>query len=1161
MESHPVSKLMKENQQLKQQLAKAKAELREKEASFHKVHQAFQTLETIVKSISETIFIIDHAGFIRYVNDLEKQKFMGYGPNDVIGKPFLSFAPAKEKALYLKAFANTMEMQEISQFETTILDAHGDTKHVEIKGQNIIYENEPAILGTITDISQRKGAEESLRVSQQMLRSVLDTIPVRVFWKDRNSIYLGCNQPFAEDSGLSDPQSLIGKDDFEMSWIEQAELYRADDSHVMQSGIPKLNYEEPQSWPDGTQRWLRTSKIPLRDMDDNVIGVLGTYEDISDFKQAREALRESESILRRSQTVAQIGSYYFDATSGNWISSPGLDVVLGIDNTYPKNVEGWLELIHPEHMEEMSHHLTQHVLTERKRFDKSYRIIRWQDKQVRWVHGLGELEFDESGQPKMLIGTIQDITERKLAEEALQQANLVVENSPVVLFRWRAAEGWPVVMVSQNVTQFGYTPEELLSGSTPFSTMVHPEDLERVASEVAENSRNGLSHFQQVYRIVTKEGRVRWVDDRTAVERNTDGQVTYYQGIVLDITERKEAENALQESEQLLSNVFESMHEGVLVINSDFQYTHFNKSMENLSQTNRKDVLGITPWIKFPFLKGQVETAMKNAMCGNASGSIELKYYLPDGTTGWTSESYFPLFDFENNIVGVVGVIEETSERKQAEETLKRINQKLEERVEQRTAELSQAKEAAEAANNAKSAFLANMSHELRTPLNSILGFAQILERRVNEPNLLEGLTIINQSGEHLLTLINDLLDLAKVEAGKIKLHPTTVDLPYLLDGVLSIIRSQINTKSIDLVYKCEGSLPQFILTDEKRLRQILLNLLSNAIKYTHEGKVTLEVEVLDNTAPYQSRLRFSVADTGIGISPSQLKRIFKPFEQITESSETGKGTGLGLAISQQLATLLGSRLQVKSELGIGSTFWFDVSVKIADTIPARANLKKPHIIGYLGEPCKILVVDDEANNRQVLREMLEPLGFLIETAKDGQEVIDMALSWQPAAILMDIVMPVKNGLEAVRELRPHSQSDNIKIIAISAGVLESNVEEAFQAGFDEFLRKPVKEKDLFAALKNQLAIEYVYAEEEKTAVFSPYHHIPLTPERLTSLPLELLSQLETAALLGKIKQVNTLIKAVGAVDTEAAKSLAILSDDFEFPQIARLVQEAKKQL
>jgi signal transduction histidine kinase/streptogramin lyase/DNA-binding response OmpR family regulator len=490
-------------------------------------------------------------------------------------------------------------------------------------------------------------------------------------------------------------------------------------------------------------------------------------------------------------------------------------------------------------------------------------------------------------------------------------------------------------------------------------------------------------------------------------------------------------------------------------------------------------------------------------------------------------------------------------------------NRELEAQVAGRTSELAASTEqlqvakeqaetaraAAETANQAKSVFLANMSHELRTPLNGILGYAQILQQRSQDEKILNGLNIIQHSGEHLLTLINDLLDIAKIEAGKIKLNPTDIQVSPFLHSIVSIVRSRAEAKHVQLTAIVPSSLPERVLADEKHLRQVLLNLLSNAIKFTDEGEVQFQVDVLehhDDTA----RLRFSIRDTGVGIAQADLVKIFQPFEQVGEKRIRAEGTGLGLSISQQIVALMGGEIQVKSQPGQGSTFWFDITLPLSNRLLAPAAAAHPTVIGYQGPRRKLLIVDDVPINCQFLQEFLEPLGFDVQTAQNAQAAMEQAFSWQPDLILMDVIMPGTSGIEATQELRAHGWSR--PILAVSASVLQADIEQTLQAGYDAFLPKPVKPDDLLALLAQHLHLTWQYAD----------HTQALEPEVRPELIMPERAELEALyglARRGNLLAIEARLKQLASQDPRYqpfADQITRLTRGFEERKVRLLLQE-----
>ena len=392
-----------------------------------------------------------------------------------------------------------------------------------------------------------------------------------------------------------------------------------------------------------------------------------------------------------------------------------------------------------------------------------------------------------------------------------------------------------------------------------------------------------------------------------------------------------------------------------------------------------------------------------------------------------------------------------------------------------------EAKETSETANQAKGEFLAHMSHELRTYLSSILGYAKILQRERQILRQIEGLKIIEQSGKQMLTLINDILDFSKTEASKMELRPSDLHFSTFLEGIVGIVKLRVLEKGILFHYEAQDNLATGIRADEKQLRQVFLNLLDNALKFTDQGKVTLRVSVIDRvkassaTSQPQQTIRFEVIDTGVGISPQQLKKIFQPFEQVGAPERQASGTGLGLAISRQLVKLMGGELKVKSELGKGTTFWFDLTFPVVKVVAQVPQEQAAQVVGYKGKRRKLLVVDDQVEHRSLLLNMLECLGFEVITAENGKRGLEITYKILPDLILTDLFMGSISGFGMVQELRQKEEFKDVPIIAATASTFEGVEKELRRVGCNAFLRKPIDEKQLMALLEQYLQLEWIY--------------------------------------------------------------------------------------
>jgi PAS domain S-box-containing protein len=518
----------------------------------------------------------------------------------------------------------------------------------------------------------------------------------------------------------------------------------------------------------------------------------------------------------------------------------------------------------------------------------------------------------------------------------------------------------------------------------------------------------------------------------------------------------------------------------------------------------------------------------------------------------------------------IVAVSRDVTKRKQVEEALQRTN-----------AELQSAKEAAEAANKAKSAFLANMSHELRTPLNAILGFARLMAQSQSLlPDHEEYLDIISRSGEHLLTLINDVLDMSKIEAGRTTFNENNFDLHRLLDDLQNMFRWRIAEKHLQLIFECAPNVPRYVCTDEVKLRQVLINLLSNAIKFTTEGEVSLRVSRVNGQRPVakdqekpastidnrQLIIHFEVEDTGPGIDPNELDSMFEPFVQAKSDQQAQEGTGLGLPISRKFVQLMGGALAVSSRLGQGSLFKFAIPVELADPIQSQESITQKRVIAL--EPdqprYRILIVDHNQDNRQLLVRLLSNVsspaaGFELREANNGQEALEVWANWQPHLIWMDLQMPVLDGYETTQRIR-QAESGNPKaekqtvIIALTTSTLEEEGTKTHAAGCDDLLSKPFRETSIFEIIHKHLGVRYIY-EEQGESTITPLKTEKLTSVALSDLPDAWIVDLHYAASVADSEAALALIEQIEASHTPLAEALAALVHNFQFDKLAGLTE------
>ncbi|MDM8554281.1 transporter substrate-binding domain-containing protein [Desulfococcaceae bacterium HSG7] len=642
-----------------------------------------------------------------------------------------------------------------------------------------------------------------------------------------------------------------------------------------------------------------------------------------------------------------------------------------------------------------------------------------------------------------------------------------------------------------------------------------------------------------------------------------------------DITERKQTDKALRKSEKNLNKAQAIAHLGyweldtanMKVTGSDELFSIFGLIRDEATLESFVEVI-------HPDDREYDVSHIQRGLELGESWDIEHRLILRDGTQKWVHAIGEAIKDESGKTVSLSGITQDITERKRAEE------------------ELEKAKQAAEAANQAKSAFLANMSHELRTPLNAILGFAQLLGHATNlNSEQQDHLSTIHRSGDHLLALINQVLDLSKIEAGRAELNVSNFDLWDLSDEMEEMFRLRAKNKRLELLFERASDIPRYIRTDKVKLRQILINILNNALKFTKTGGITVRVDAAEIGFFQKTRfpqpqevaptyLRFEISDSGPGIAPDELSKLFEAFVQTRTGRESHKGTGLGLAISKRFVKLMGGEIKAESEVGQGTTFTVEIPAGTADASAIETGKPDWKIIAL--EPnqprYRMLIADDIEDNRRLLINLLNQFDFELREAADGQEAVEIWKEWRPHLIWMDIRMPIMDGMEATKRIRnselrmgnresattdsiPDSefQSRNSKIIAVTAGVFEEDRGVAMASGCDDFISKPFNTSDVFNLMTKHLGVRFVYEQSIETDSVrdAGADKNVLTSARLNALPEEQLVALKVAAIRTDPKDSNAAIDRIREHDKPLADALVKLVKTFRFDIIQELLEDA----
>ncbi len=953
-------------------------------------------------------------------------------------------------------------------------------------------------LSVLRDISDRKQAEEILYRREQEFRALVENSPDIIALFDQQLRHLYVNPAVEQATGIP-PQTFIGKTHRDLGMPEELATFweEALQAVFLTGQEQSIEFEV---WAPSGIKFYQSRHVPEFNPDGTISSVLTATRDITERKQAEEKLRQSQFNLLQAQRIAHIGSWELDLNTQKITWSEETFRIFGIDPNQgePNLAEHIHQQIHPDDLA-LWQTIVAQALADGQPYEMEIRILQT-DGSIRYVVARGEAVVNEQGQVIRLLGTVMDISDRKQAEETL---------------RLQAERERLIGLITQRIRQ--------------------SLKLDEILNTTVEEVRQLLQNDRVVLFKLCKDGVGRVITESISP------------GVPATVGEEFPDEVFPEE-------IYQYYCQGKPRVVPNIAQDEFAACISEYLQN-----LGVKSKIVIPILRNSQGGEKANSCLQNPETSLwgVMTAHDCSGLRQWQQWE----IDLLSCLATQIGIAIQQSELYfQLEAQLTELKQAK--------VALQQAKEAAEVANRAKSEFLANMSHELRTPLNGILGYAQILKKDTNLTGQQKNsLSIIHQCGEHLLTLIEDVLDLSKIEAQKMELYPTEFHLPNFLKCISDLFQMRTQQKDIFFTYKIISPLPQGVNADKKRLRQVLSNLLSNAVKFTDRGGVTFKVgyvrsskfsvlsSELEDSTPNSPKIRFQVEDTGIGIESSKLAEIFLPFHQVGDRSRAVEGTGLGLAISQKLVQMMGSEIKVRSTLGKGSVFWFDLDLPEISGWHEPNSSDDRRIVGFKGDKHKVLIVDDYLVNRSFLRDLLEPLGFEILEAVDGQDCLNKAAVFEPDLILMDLVMPGLDGLEATRRLRQLPQLKNMVAIALSANVFESTKQESLAAGCQDFLPKPVQAKQLLESLTVHLGVEWIYEDHESHIGVEPNRDrasvVPPPPSEIATL-FKLVKMGDIVGILDQAEKLEKLDNKLKPFATQVRQ----LTKGFKLKQLQGIIQQ-----
>ncbi|WP_434475128.1 ATP-binding protein [Limnospira sp. PMC 289.06] len=953
--------------------------------------------------------------------------------------------------------------------------------------------------------------EKVLKDSEQQFRTLIQQMQVGMLLLNAKAEILVFNQAALDLLRLDiEPDSLQV---FGEGW----HLVMEDGSPISLSDLPVqraiatgeavhhlvLGFDDPTTQQ---RRWLLVNAT-LHEPGGEVMRVICTISDITNQKQAEEALRRSQERFTLAVEGANDGIWDWDISTDEVYLSPRGKIMFGCqpDLDCFSNLDSALKIVHPDDRLWVKEMLNSYLAKEIPAFDVEYRT-ELDHGEWRWIRSRGVALWDEHNQPYRMVGFHTDITDRKMAEQALREG---AEQERSIL---------------QMVQQMRKTLE-----------------LEQIFSATTGELRQVLN----CDRVLVYRFREDWSGEFMA-ESVAEGWVQLTAGPLRDSKATRIAieqeKCAFQEINyrHVISDTYLQQNQGGIYgkgvsyrcVNDIYEMGFDACYLELLKQFQARAYI-ITPIFSGYQLWGLL------AVYQNYHPRI------------WTTAEIRTV----TQIGSQLGVAVQQAE--------------LLAKTQEQARQLQQAKEIADAANRSKSEFLANMSHELRTPLNAILGFAQLMSTNQNlAPENRQHIEIINRSGEHLLGLINDILEMSRIEAGRATLQVNGFDLYEFLQGLEDLFKLRATSKNLHLIFERPKGLIRHIKADEKKLRQVLINLLGNAIKFTDEGSVTVRVSHQNRDA--SDLLQFEVEDTGLGIAPEDCEGLFEAFAQTETGLNASEGSGLGLAIAQQFVKLMGDEITVRSCLNRGSTFSFTIPVQRSEDKPNQAIASiMDRVIGLAADQpvYRILVVEDRESNRLLLVELLSVLGFSVRPANNGSEAIAIWQEWNPDLIFMDMRMPVVNGYEATRQIRSQPGGGETIIIALTASAFEEQRQDIMKVGCNDLLRKPFQRGELLSKLSQYLGVQYIYNTQPEMSVNlnSSQDHDQTEPsqlnlEQIREMPEYWLDQVYSAAAQGSDLLLLDLIEEIPTQYSNLANTITEWVGSFQFDKVLELVEQTKPE-
>ncbi len=1196
-------RLAKQNSQLQQEISRHE--------QLEKEHQKTLNLQNIILDNAMIgVFLIVKRTFV-WINKRGEEMF-GYGSGEMNGHSAKIIYHSLEGYQQRGAEIYSVLVKGKTYYnETQLKRKDGSSFWGSLTSKAIDpHDLSQGTLWLLDDITDRKQMELILRDSEERYRRLVENAPVGILSIDTQGNIIDVNPILLDILFSSSVEATKTINVFTFPPLVQAGVSAEFQRCLETEEMVMSEHLYTTKW--GKQVYFAIHLTPIHNHDVSISGVQAIIRGTTKRKEAEIALEQSEQKHRRLVETANCIILEMDTAGKITFLNRFAQTFFGYSEPeiLGRNVSG---TIVPE--TEMSGRDLGTLIADIQANPDQYRHNENENMtksgQRVWVKWSNEVIYDDEKKIVGLLCVGVDITERKQAEESVRESEskfrnfveqstdgITLVNEQGVVVEWNDSVAFMTGIGRTEVlgtllwdVQFQFLPEKRKN------LVIYEQFKSKIETALKTGQASWLNRVNETtYKHL--DGSIRMVQQRFFPIKTDNG--FWIGSISTDITEYRQAEESIKETNRNLeARVYElatlnriaqmvtmvselqpaldgvtqqiaellNIASCALALFNDEQ-TELTVVSNHLRDPNEPSTVGVTlPIVADPLVLRIIEQKQTVTFLNVQTNPLSKPLHEIMRKRQIDSLLAVPLL-IRGQVIGVISIAKHITDPEFNPSTISlvetiagQIAGAIENARLFNAAEY--ARQEAETANRAKSIFLANMSHELRTPLNAILGFSQLMGYSTNlDPEEQKNLKIIRRSGEHLLNLINDVLDMSKIEVGRTVLNEKEFNMYHLLDDVEGMFRLKAEEKGLQLIFECDASVPQYVRTDEGKLRQVLLNLLGNALKFTQEGGISVRVRQLtvENRAGKKIELQFEVEDSGEGIVPAELDSLFKAFVQTESGRKSQQGTGLGLPISRKFVQMMGGDITVESEVDRETVFRFRIQAEAVEGTEIETAQPTRRVIALAPDQphYRILIVDDRESSRLLLLKVLALPGFELREAKNGQEAVEIWEKWEPQLIFMDIRMPVMDGYEATKRIKDRSKGQATAIIAMTANVFEDEQSVVLSVGGDDFIHKPFKEAEILEMVHQHLGVRYVYQEDTDSPIPERSERDirkALTPEALSTLPTELLIEMEEASVQGDMDKVESLIEAISSHDAAVADALALLAADFDYEKILKLIQ------